>query len=103
MERRTALGIDEGMTRIVSLLLLLVVALGAGAGLAWAGEMQEVRVETNGMELPPTQDAEDVEVGDEVVVAASSSSVLGTPRPVRATDPRPESIQDMPQTRPPRG
>ena len=91
------------MTRIISVLLLLVAALGAGSDLAWAGEMHEVCVETNGMDLPPTHEVVDVEVSDEIVFAASSSAGLTTPLSIAIGDRRLESVSDMPPTRPPRG
>jgi len=91
------------MTRIVSVLLLLVVALGAGSELAWAVEADEVRVETNRLDLPPTHEIEDVEGSDEVVFFASSSHVFGSPLPVRAGERRLESALDTPPTQPPRG
>ncbi|GAB5535205.1 MAG: hypothetical protein Rubg2KO_14540 [Rubricoccaceae bacterium] len=99
----TGLGIDGDMTRIVSVALLLVVALGAGSELALAAEVSEVRVETNGLEPPPAQHAEEIEVSDEVVFVASSVRVLGTPLAMYATDRRSESLLDGPLTRPPRG
>ena len=91
------------MTRIVSIVLLLVVALGAGSGLAWAAEAHEVRVETNGMEMPPTHDAEDVEVSDEVVFTAGSIADLMIPFSMAVGDHRCDSVSSLPPSRPPRG
>jgi hypothetical protein len=95
-------GIDEAMTRFVSLLLLVVVALGAGSELAWAEETQEIRVETNGVELPLTQDVEDVEVGDEVVLSTRSGSLAGGPRPILSSVLCIETASGTPPTQPPR-
>lgn len=90
------------MTRVVSLILLLVAAFGASSELALAAEMYEVPVETHGTDVLPTPEIDEVEVSDEVVFTTRMILVIETPFAMDVLDLHSESVLDVPKTRPPR-
>lgn len=90
------------MTRFISLLLLLVVALGAGSEMAVAEPVPVSLLESTTSGYPEAPAGEEVESSDEVVVFVSSTSRLVSLRATHIMDGRLESVSKWPQTRPPR-